>query len=84
VHHRGKAATVRATSEDEAMKMEGRWSIIVWLAIAVVGISGIIEALPHASESVSDLAIDAAILAAVIGISALLARRFGTGRKAAK
>jgi hypothetical protein len=66
------------------MKMEGRWSFIVWGAIAVVGISGIIEALPHASESVQDLAIDAAILALVMAVSALLARRFGSRGKAAK
>ncbi len=66
------------------MKMEGRWAVIVWVAIAVVGISGVIEAWPHASESVSDLAFDVAILAAVIGISAILARRFGTRGKAGK
>ncbi len=44
------------------MKMEGRWGIVILVVIAVVGISGIIEALPHASRSVGDLAIDAAIL----------------------
>jgi hypothetical protein len=66
------------------MKMEGRWAIFVWVAIAVLGISGIIEALPHASESLQDLAIDAAILALVIAVSALLARRFGTRGKATK
>jgi len=66
------------------MKMEGRWTVIVWAAIAVVGISGIIEALPHASESLRDLAIDAAILALVIAISALLARKFGSRGKTAK
>ena len=66
------------------MKMEGRWAIVVWVAIAVIGISGVIEAFPHASESVRDLAIDAAILAAVMGISALLARRFGPRWKAGK
>jgi hypothetical protein len=66
------------------MKMEGRWTVIVWVAIAVIGISGIIEALPHASESLRDLAIDAAILALVIAVSALLARRFGSRGKTAK
>jgi hypothetical protein len=66
------------------MKMEGRWAIFIWAAIAILGISGIIEALPHASESLRDLAIDAAILALVIAVSALLARRFGTRGKAAK
>jgi hypothetical protein len=66
------------------MKMEGRWAVIVWVAIAVVGISGIIEALPHASESVRDLAIDAAVLALVMAVSVLLARRFGSREKAAK
>ena len=57
------------------MKMEGRWAVIVWVVIAAVGISGIIEALPHASESVSDLAIDAVILAAVMAISVLITRQ---------
>ena len=57
------------------MKMEGRWAVIVWIVIAAVGISGIIEALPHASESASDLAIDAVILAAVMAISVLIARQ---------
>jgi len=66
------------------MKMEGRWAIVVWVAIAVVGISGIIEALPQASESARDLAIDAAILALVMAVSALLARRFGNRGKTAK
>lgn len=66
------------------MKMEGRWAVIIWVAIAVVGISGVIEAWPHASETVSDLALDVAILAAVVGISAILARRFGTRGKVGK
>jgi hypothetical protein len=66
------------------MKMEGRWAIVIWVAIAVVGISGVIEAWPHASESVSDVALDVAILAAIAGISAILARRFGTRWKAGK
>jgi hypothetical protein len=66
------------------MKMEGRWAVVVWVAIAVIGISGIIEALPKASESARDLAIDAAILALVMAVSALLARRFGSRGKAAK
>jgi hypothetical protein len=66
------------------MKMEGRWAVIVWVAIAVVGISGVIEAWPHASESVSDLALDIGVIAAVVGISAILARRFGSRSKAAK
>ena len=66
------------------MKMEGRWAVIIWVAIAVVGVSGVIEAWPHASESVSDLALDVAILAAVVAISAVLARRFGPRWKAGK
>ena len=66
------------------MKMEGHWRIIVFTVIAVVGISGIIEALPHASESVADLAEDAAILALVIAVSVLLARKFGTRGKLTK
>ncbi len=66
------------------MKMEGRWTIVIWVAIAVVGISGIIEALPHASESLRDLAIDAAIMGLVIAVSALLARRFGSKHRTTK
>ena len=66
------------------MKMEGRWTIVIWVAIAAIGISGVIEALPHASESLKDLAIDAAILGLVIAVSALLARRFGTRGKTGK
>lgn len=58
------------------MKQEGSWKRPVLLCIiAAIGISGIIEALPHASETLRDLAIDAAILAAIIVGSALLARR---------
>jgi hypothetical protein len=56
------------------MKMEGRWTIIVFATIAVVGISGIFEALPHASESFADLALDAGILIVFVGISVLIAR----------
>jgi hypothetical protein len=66
------------------MKMEGRWTVVIWVAIAVVGISGIVEALPHASESLQDIAIDAAILGLVVAVSALLARRFGTKGKTGK
>jgi hypothetical protein len=62
------------------MKMEGRWAVVVWVVIAVVGISGFIEGLPHASESYSDLALDAIILAAVMGISALIARQIKARR----
>jgi hypothetical protein len=59
------------------MKMEGRWTVVIWAMIAVIGISGIFEALPHASESVVDLAEDAGILAIAIAICVLLARKFG-------
>jgi hypothetical protein len=62
------------------MKMEGRWAVIVWVVIAGVGISGIIEALPHASESYGDLALDAVVLAAVMAISALIARQLRARR----
>ena len=63
------------------MKMEGRWGIVTLVVIAVVGISGIVEALPHASESVGDLAIDAAILALVIAVCLLLNRLFNKRRR---
>jgi hypothetical protein len=63
------------------MKFEGRTKIIVIAIIAVVGISGIIESLPKARESVGDLLFDAAILAAVILVSLLLTHFFGKRRK---
>jgi flagellar biogenesis protein FliO len=64
------------------MKMEGRWGIVILGVIAAIGISGIIEALPHASESVSDLAIDTAILALVIAVCLVLNRLFGKRSRA--
>lgn len=64
------------------MKMEGRWGIVILVVIAVVGISGIIEALPHANESVGDLGIDAAILALVIAVCVGLNRLFGKRNRA--
>ena len=66
------------------MKMEGRWGIVVLVVIAVIGISGIVEALPHASESALDLAEDCGILAVAIGVSVLLARKFGPRGRTAK
>ncbi len=66
------------------MKMEGRWTVIVWAAIAIVGISGIIEALPRASESAGDLAIDAGILLLVAAASVLIARKVKTRKPQAK
>jgi hypothetical protein len=66
------------------MKMEGRWTVVIWVVIAFIGISGIVEAVPHASESAIDLAEDAAILAIAIAVSVLLARRFGPRSRAAK
>jgi hypothetical protein len=59
------------------MKFEGRTKILVILVIAAVGVSGLIEAFPHAHETMGDLMIDAAILATVLGISYILARLFG-------
>jgi len=56
------------------MKLEGRWRFLPLTLIAVVGLSGVIEALPHASESVNDLLIDAAILAIFVALSVLAAR----------
>jgi hypothetical protein len=64
------------------MKMEGRWGIVVFVVIAAVGISGIIEALPHTHESIGDLAIDAAILALLIAVCVFLNRLFGKRRRA--
>jgi len=56
------------------MKMEGPWKIVVFGAIAIVGISGIVEAMPYARESLGDLAIDITVLAGAMGISVLIAR----------
>ena len=64
------------------MKIEGRQGIIILVVIAVVGISGIIEALPHANETVGDLAIDAAILALIVAACVLLNRLFSKRRRA--
>jgi hypothetical protein len=63
------------------MRFEGRTKYLVIAIIAVVGISGIIEALPHAQESASDLLLDAGILALIILVSVLLARKFGKRNK---
>ena len=66
------------------MKMEGRTAVIVCVVIAVVGISGFIEAAPHTSVSLQNLAIDAALLGFAIGGSVLLARRFGSRGRTTK
>jgi len=59
------------------MILQQRWRLVALILIAVVGVSGAIEAWPQASESAGDLLVDAAILAAVMLVSVLLARRFG-------
>ena len=59
------------------MKLEGQKRWLPLAIIAVVGISGIIEAWPQASESMTDLLIDAAILAGIVAVSILLARLLG-------
>jgi len=55
------------------MKSGLNWRYVVIAAIVVIGVSGIIEALPHAKESPRDLAIDAGILALIVALSALFA-----------
>jgi len=59
------------------MKFPTGWRLLVLVLIAAIGIDGLIEAVPKASESTNDLLIDAAVLFAIILISVLLARRFG-------
>jgi hypothetical protein len=64
------------------MNQDSDWKRPAILSIlAVIGISGVIEAWPHASESLSDIAIDGAILAVVLIASVLLARRFRSKAK---
>ncbi len=56
------------------MKLEGRWQYAPLVAVvAVVGISGFIEA-GVVSESVGDLLIDAGIIATIVLVSILAAR----------
>jgi hypothetical protein len=62
------------------MKLKGRWMIVAITLIAAIGVSGIIEALPHASETAGDILIDVSILAAVMALSVLAARRFRPGK----
>lgn len=66
------------------MKFEGRWKIAIIAVIAVVGISGIVQAVPHSSETAGDLAQDAALLALAIAICVLLTRLFSKRDKPAK
>ncbi len=61
-----------------------RWRLLALVLIAVIGISGLIEALPHASETVSDLMIDAAIVVGAMLVSLLIARLLGRRGGAAK
>ncbi len=63
------------------MKFEGRTKIIVIALIALVGVSGIIEALPKARESTMDLLQDAAMVTAIVLVSVLLTRLFGKNRR---
>jgi hypothetical protein len=60
------------------MKLDGNRRQLAILAVAaVVLISGFIEAGAHVSDSLGDALIDIAIIAAIVGISFLLARLFG-------
>ncbi len=63
---------------DQGNKMQrlGNWRLVPGLVIAAIGISGLVEAWPQARESLSDLAIDAAILVAIVMASILLAGLF--------
>jgi len=59
------------------MKFPTGWRLVVLVLIAVIGIDGLIEAVPKASESTNDLLIDGAVLLGVVLISVLLALLFG-------
>ena len=50
------------------------WRYVLIVFLAVVGVNGIIEALPKTRETTRDLLIDGAILLAIIGISVVFAR----------
>jgi hypothetical protein len=58
------------------MKIKGSWRIVVIVLIVALGVSGIVEALPRASETAGDILIDLAVIAAVMGLSVLAAKRF--------
>ncbi len=62
------------------MKLKGSWRIVVIVLIVALGVSGIVEALPRASETAEDILIDLAVIAAVMGLSVLAARRFRPGK----
>jgi hypothetical protein len=56
------------------MRLTGNWLYVVVIVFLAIGVSGVIEALPHASESAGDLLIDAALLALIVAGSILAAR----------
>jgi hypothetical protein len=49
--------------------------------LAILGVSGLIEALPRAHESTGDLLIDAGILALIIAVSVVFANIRAARRK---
>ena len=59
------------------MKFPSGWRLLILVVIAAIGISGVIEAWPRSSESVSDLLIDGAAIFIVILISLIAARLLG-------
>lgn len=57
------------------------WRNLVIAFLIVLGVSGLIEALPHARESASDLLLDAGILILIVAVSALFAYVRASRRK---
>lgn len=55
------------------MKSRLTWRNLLIAFLLLLGVSGVIEALPHASETTGDLLIDAGILVLIVAISAVLA-----------
>ena len=52
------------------MKSRLTWRNLLIAFLILLGVSGVIEALPHASETTGDLLIDAGILVLIVAISA--------------
>lgn len=56
------------------MKSRINWRTVLIAFLLVVGVNGVIEALPKTKETTGDILIDAAILAGIVGFVILVAR----------
>jgi hypothetical protein len=57
------------------------WRHLLIAFLVILGVSGLVEALPHARESMGDLLVDAGILVLVVAVSAVLASIRASRRK---